>query len=190
MSVGLKRHTHGSGFVAPALLDKVIAAIQAKVKVKRGVDVPYAAGYSEDGKTVYVDRDVPKVFHLHGKACDVTRYLILHEMVEKALMDALGLPYEYAHGLATLCEERAVQGDGHDLDGYNAEWDKVIRKVATRGTYPNVPPDLDTEPYADEHDEKAEGEMGLMGKSPSTDPYDFPAPAGGKAPYTGRRYGV
>ena len=160
MSIGFgKRHDHGSGYTSTATIDAVEKAIRSKVKVVRGVDIPYAAGYSRDGKTVYVDRDVPKKFG----DIDVDRYLIIHECIEKALMDALGLPYEYAHALATICEERAVQADGHDLAAYNAAWDKVIRKVGSRGKYPDVPKDLDTDPYTQEHDVKDERAMGMIG---------------------------
>jgi len=173
MSIGFgKRHDHGSGYTSPAVIDAVENAIREKVTVKRGVDVPYAAGYSEDGKTVYVDKDVPEKFG----TIDVDRYLVIHEAIEKTLMDGLGLPYQYAHALATICEEKAVQSDGHDLSAYNHAWDKVIRKVGSRGKYPNVPKDLDTEPYSDEHDVRDEREMGLM-------------PAGGKASYATMRYG-
>ena len=103
---------------------------------------------------MYVDKDVPKSFTLKGKPCDVDRYLVLHEMIEWALMEHLDIPYQYAHALATVCEEKAVQADGHDVSAYNAAWDAVIRKVGSRGKYPNIPSDLDTEPYEDEGQEK------------------------------------
>jgi hypothetical protein len=174
MSVGFKRaHDHGSGFTSRATIDAVEKAIRSKVKVVRGVDIPYAAGYSTDGKTVYIDRAVPKTFDLHGRPCDVTRYLVIHEAVEKALMDALGLPYAYAHALATTCEEKAVQADGYDLAAYNAAWDKIIRTVGSRGKYPDVPKDLDTQAYTQDHDVKDEREMGMIGGKTSYATIDY-----------------
>lgn len=168
MSVGFKRHDHtagGSGYTSKATIDRVVAAIKKRTKIVRGVDVPYCAGYSEDGSTVYIDREVPKTFNLRGKPCDVDKYLVLHEMIEWALMEHLGIPYQYAHALATVCEEKAVQADGHDLSAYNSAWDTVIRKVGSRGKYPNIPKDLDTEPYEDEGQESEVEEPGdsLMG---------------------------
>jgi len=175
MSVGFKRaHDHaagvGSGFTSRATIDAAEKAIRKRVKVERGVDIPYCAGYSRDGKTVYVDKDVPRIFDLHGRPCDVLRYLVIHEAIEKTLMDGLGLSYQLAHGIATIVEEKAVQADGHDVAAYNAAWDKVIRKVGSRGKYPNVPKDLDTEPYTDEHDAKDEHAMGMIGGKATYDP--------------------
>lgn len=164
MSIAFKHgHHHGSsGKVDPKQMDSAVESIMAEVTLDRSCDVPYCAGYSkewDDAKTVYIDRDVPKFFTLNGKKCDVTRYLVLHECIEKTLMEVLGLEYEPAHNIATTVEEQAVKDDGHDLKQYNAEWDKIIRKVGSRGKYPNVPKDLDTEPYSDEHDTKDEKEM-------------------------------
>lgn len=46
----------------PVLLD-VVQAIRRRVRiVNRKYDVPYIAGYSVDGHTVFIDRHLPKSF--------------------------------------------------------------------------------------------------------------------------------
>ena len=53
-------------------------------------DIPYLAGYSLDGKTIYIDRHMPQIFKFRGRTIDTDRFLILHEEVEKTLIDQLG----------------------------------------------------------------------------------------------------
>ena len=62
----------------------------------RDHDVPYLAGYSRDGKTIYVGRHMPPSFRYRGRDIDTDRFLILHEEVEKTLIDQLGLHYLHA----------------------------------------------------------------------------------------------
>jgi hypothetical protein len=49
----------------------------------RDHDIPYLAGYSRDGKTIYIDRPMPPSFRYRGRDIDTDRFLILHEEVEK-----------------------------------------------------------------------------------------------------------
>jgi hypothetical protein len=60
----------------------------------------YLADYSKNGKTIYIDRHSLKSFSF-GRAwrrVKTDRFLILHETVEKTLMNHLGL--RYLHGRA------------------------------------------------------------------------------------------
>ena len=92
-------------------------------------DIPYLAGYSKDGRTIYIDRDLQKWQWL-GKWVNTNRFLFLHEHVEKAVIDALAelqgrelqellillrmltkndQPYYHGHGVATCAEEYGVK---------------------------------------------------------------------------------
>ena len=77
-----------SSFMMDRALDAVVRQI---VKLDRRQDIPYFAGYSRDGKTIYIDRHMPKWFTFQARRINTDRFLILHELVEKALIDHLGL---------------------------------------------------------------------------------------------------
>ena len=79
---------HLSGFMMNRALEAVVRQIK---KVDRRHDIPYLAGYSKNGKTIYIDRSMPKSFPFRGRRIKIDRFLILHEAVEKTLMDHLGL---------------------------------------------------------------------------------------------------
>jgi len=66
----------------------------------RDHDIPYLAGYSRDGKTIYIDRHMPPSFRYRGRDIDTDRFLILDEEVEKTLIDQLELHYLHAHQIA------------------------------------------------------------------------------------------
>ena len=106
-----------------------------------GWDIPYLAGYSKDGKTIYIDRDLKKWEWL-GKWVNTDRFLFLHEKVEKSIIDALNElagrelqellillrmlnkndeVYFHAHGVATCAEEYGVKLQYHEngLVSYN-----------------------------------------------------------------------
>ncbi len=66
------------------LLD-VVRALRRRVKVvSRDNDIPYIAGYSTDGQTVFIDRHLPKSFRWLAKTVRVDQFLLVHEIVEKA----------------------------------------------------------------------------------------------------------
>jgi hypothetical protein len=85
-----------SSFMMDRALDAVVRQI---VKLDRRHDIPYRAGYSRDGKTIYIDRHMPKWFTFQARRINTDRFLILHESVEKALIDHLGLRSSRAKGL-------------------------------------------------------------------------------------------
>ena len=58
------------------------------------------AGYSVDGRTVYIDRHLPRSFRWLMKTVRVDQFLLMHEIVEKALLDELRLHYIHAHQIA------------------------------------------------------------------------------------------
>jgi hypothetical protein len=82
----------------------------------------------------------------------VDRFLILHEAVEKTLLDALGLRYQHAHQIALRAEQAAVRAAGiswREYDRFMARYIKEADDVIDR-----LPPDLDIKPYRDERDVK------------------------------------
>ena len=89
-------------FVSSFMMDRALAAVVRQIKrLDRRHDIPYLAGYSKNGRTIYIDRHMPKSFLFRGRRIKVHRFLILHEAVEKTLMDHLGLRYLHAHQIAT-----------------------------------------------------------------------------------------
>lgn len=139
-------------YVSSLMLDRALDAILRRVKkLDRTHDVPYLAGYSQDGKTIYIDRHLPKVMTYKGRKIDVDRYLIMHEEVEKTLIDQLGLHYLHAHQIATRAEEAAVRADGILWRDYDRFMQKYVKHIGDEGLQ-KVPEDLDLKPYRDEHD--------------------------------------
>lgn len=133
------------------MLHKAVAALRTAVKVNRKHDVPYLGGCSRDGKTVYIDRHVPRSFTSRGRKIDAEPYLILHEAVERSLLIHLGLEYQFAHQLALRIEQAAVRAAGISWHDYNA-FTQQHAKRADDETIRRPPLDLDLEPYRDESD--------------------------------------
>jgi hypothetical protein len=139
-------------YVSSLMLDRALDAILRRVKkLDRKHDVPYLAGYSQDGKTIYIDRHLPRTMYYRGRAVEVDRYLILHEEVEKTLIDQLGLHYLHAHQIATRAEEASVRADGIQWRAYDRFMQKYVKRIGDE-RLKKVPADLDLKPYRDEHD--------------------------------------
>lgn len=142
-------HKHG---VTPGEMHTVVsrAAVQKELDkpftLNREYDLPYLAGYSQDGKTIYIDRHLPKALKIDGKSVDVTPFLIEHERVEKALIDQLGYGYWKAHWNATEAEEEKVVAAGFKRAPYEAVLKPYI-KADDRERIVKIPPDLDLTPY-------------------------------------------
>lgn len=146
-----KLHTP-NWFVSSLMLDRALDAILRRVKkLDRSHDVPYLAGYSMDGKTIYIDRHLPTHFKYRGRTIEVDRFLIMHEEVEKTLIDQLGLHYLHAHQIATRAEEAAVRAQRISWRAYDRFMQKYVKSVGDEGLK-KVPKDLDLKPYRDYHD--------------------------------------
>lgn len=141
---------HVSSFMMDRALDAVVRQVK---KLDRQYDIPYLAGYSRNGKTIYIDRDMPKSFLFRGRRIKVDRFLILHEAVEKTLMDHLGLRYLHAHQIATRAEQAAVRASGISWHAYD-RFMRVCVKSIGDARVTKIPRDLDLKPYRDEHDDK------------------------------------
>jgi hypothetical protein len=140
-------------YVSSLMMDRALDAICRRVKtLDRKHDVPYLAGYSLDGKTIYIDRHMPRGFKYKGRMIDTDRFLILHEEVEKTLIDQLGLHYLHAHQIATRAEEAAVRAAGVTWRDYDRFMQKYVKEIGDE-RLTKVPKDLDLKPYRDEQDD-------------------------------------
>src|SRR5438874_12262652 len=84
-------------YVSALMMDRALDAVVRRAKtIDRSHDGPYHAGYSVDGKTIYIDRHMPQTMTFAGRQIDTDRYLILHQLVEKTLIDRLGLHSAHA----------------------------------------------------------------------------------------------
>lgn len=174
MSVGFRHSTPGpssSGYDSPKDTRAAQTEMLDCVNVDCKHDVPFVAGMSEDGETLYVDKEAYPEIEKAG----YLRALIVHEMVEHCLMKYCGMKYKPAHAIATGAEEATLRADGVELPKYDTFYDRIIRMVSSRGEYKNVPDDLDTEPYQDEGESsEIEEHDGMMGGKAS-----YPAPVNG-----------
>src|SRR6204780_1016541 len=140
-------------YVSSLMMDRALDAVVRRVKkLDRKHDIPYLAGYSLDGKTIYIDRHMPKSFKFGGRVVETDRFLILHEEVEKTLIDQLGLHYLHAHQIATRAEQAAVRAAGVKWRDYDRFMQKYVKHISDE-RLTKVPADLDTKPYRDEHDD-------------------------------------
>lgn len=137
--------------ISHAILREAERAVRASVKVNHEYDVPYVAGYSEDGKTIYIDRGLPKSFAYDGKRADILPFIILHESVEKSIIEQLKLDYQDAHQLAQRLEQAAIRDSGINWRKYQA-FIQAHLKEAEEHPDLRIPPDLDLKPYRDEDD--------------------------------------
>jgi hypothetical protein len=139
-------------YVSSLMMDRALDAIARRAKrLDRKHDIPYLAGYSEDGKTIYIDRHMPTSFRYQGREVNTDRFLILHEEVEKTLIDQLGLHYLHAHQIATRVEQAAVRCAGIGWQAYDRFMQKYVKHIGDE-RLTKVPADLDLKPYRDEHD--------------------------------------
>jgi hypothetical protein len=94
---------------------------------------------------------MPPTMKVAGREIDTDRFLILHEEVEKTLIDQLNLHYLHAHQIATRAEEAAVRAAGIRWRDYDRFMQKHVKKIGDE-RLKKVPADLDLKPYRDEHD--------------------------------------
>jgi len=132
----------------------LLSSIDSLIKhtiVNYDYEVPYIAGYSTDGKTIYIDKNLPKFFLDNNKKVYIDKFIILHEVLEKHLLSIPGFTYQYAHQIALRIEKQVVESSKVDWEKYDKfidRWVKIIDKDY------DIPPDLDLTPYIDEHDKK------------------------------------
>jgi hypothetical protein len=143
---------HNSEDIEDEVLLDTVKAIRRRVRViSRSYDIPYIAGYSVDGHTVFIDRHLPRSFRWLMKTVRVEPFLLTHEIVEKALLDELRLHYLHAHQIAMRAERDAVKAAGVSWWAYQGFMKKHERQIEEEALI-KVPPTLDLTPYRDEKD--------------------------------------
>jgi hypothetical protein len=116
------------------------------------IPLRFLAGYSRNGKIIYIDRHMPEAMRYDGRNINTDRYLILHEEVEKTLIDQLGLHHLHAHQIASRAEQAAVRAAGIRWRDYDRFMQKYVKRIGDERLI-KVPADLDLKPYRDEHDD-------------------------------------
>jgi hypothetical protein len=123
---------------------------QDEIKVNRDYDVPELAGYSIDGQTIYVHREIQTYLALpSGKKMNIIMPVVVHEVVEKSIMDKLGFSYIPAHYMAFAAEHRYLKERGHtpaELKLYDDYFLHLEKELRTPARLTKLPPDLDTIP--------------------------------------------
>ncbi len=99
-------------YISGLMMDRALDASCGARRRSIGGTTSRIAGYSRNGKIIYIDRHMPETMRYGGRNIDTDRYLILHEEVEKTLNDQLGLQYLHAHQIASRAEQAAVRAAG------------------------------------------------------------------------------
>ncbi|MDE0856646.1 MAG: hypothetical protein OSA97_19710 [Nevskia sp.] len=137
--------------IGQSMMDHAVKAIRARAHLERGYDIPYLAGYSIDGHTIFIDRHMPKSFTFRRRKVLTDRFLIVHEAVEKSLIQLLGMHYLHAHQIALHAEQAAVRAEGVTWEAYDAFMQEYIKVIGDE-ELTRVPDKLDLTPYRDFHD--------------------------------------
>lgn len=116
-----------------------------KPDVNFDYDIPYLGGYSEDGKTIYID----SIVNLNRNSNEILA-LVLHEYVEKTLFNLFKTRdnlYFRTHQIALRIEKLFVENVA-GWENYDLLMKSYINKAARKTTY-NMPANLDITPYRD-----------------------------------------
>jgi hypothetical protein len=69
-------------FVSDLMMDRALDAVVRRAKtLDRKHDIPYLAGYSKDGKTIYIDRHMPSSFRYAGRDINTEGHTATQSMV-------------------------------------------------------------------------------------------------------------
>ena len=183
---------------------QVNALFNRPYRVDRTKKIPYLAGYSLDGSIYYIDRDMPDGFwyEKNGTKQYITtdEFLVLHERVEKSLIDAIdsgntrvyiilphtGIdaddPYLPTHGVATYIETTAVKimwGQAI-LDAYNKFMTQQVARAEAEKLDDDVPIDLDLTPYVPSEGPPDDKEARVIKTSWAAQGYERPGVDWGK----------
>jgi hypothetical protein len=139
--------------IGERMMDHAVKSIRARAHLERAYDIPYLAGYSIDGHTIFIDRHMPKSFVYRRRKVLTDRFLIVHEAVEKSLIQLLGMHYLHAHQIALHAEQAAVRAEGITWDAYDEFMQEYIKVIGDE-QLSRVPDNLDLTPYRDFHDEE------------------------------------
>jgi hypothetical protein len=137
-----------------AILDQnpdLVAFLATEPPISREYRIPYLGSISKDGKTVYIDRELPTTL---SSGIEPDKYIALHERSEWWLMTRLGMDYglegseDGAHHVAVRIEHDALTADGGNPDAYEDELVPFIKEAEYAKLRPDdLPPDMFLGPY-------------------------------------------
>lgn len=110
------------------------------IPINKHYDIPFVSAVNEDGSVVYIDRHFNSILNTR----DISRFIKVHEIVEKAILDLFDVEYKVAHQVALHYEQIAVETAGikwQDYCTHNKLYAKQLQEVAT------LPADIDLVPY-------------------------------------------
>jgi len=150
MSTGVKQIDPA---LSPSDMAAAIHALWRDVRIVNTYWVPLLGGTARDWdrKAIYLDCRFPRYIDFGGRHVDVWRYVLIHECVERTLMDELNLPYAIAHTFATAAERAAVEADGHSWDDYTLALRPWIDLARTRPKDAQLAPGIDMRPMQAGH---------------------------------------
>lgn len=108
--------------------------------ISRLHDIPFVSACNEAGTVVFIDRH----FNLILNTRDISRYIKIHELVEKAVLDLFDVDWNVAHAVALHYEQIAVESAGINWVEYcthNRAYAKQLKEVIT------LPQTIDIVPY-------------------------------------------
>jgi hypothetical protein len=143
------------------VMDEAAAAVLKAVRVDKTHDVPYVGSCSKNGKTIYIDYELPTHLEYKGERYDVDRYITMHEVVEMLFEHHLKFSYRDAHQIATRAERALVESDGLSWAVYARFCSQWAKKIGARRHYPNPPRDIDLQPEQDDEDKTTIRRMAL-----------------------------
>ncbi|MBL6749451.1 MAG: hypothetical protein ISP90_02975 [Nevskia sp.] len=147
-----KRTRHvAEWLISKEMTDHAVRAIRSRIHLVRDYDIPYLAGYSLDGQMIFIDRHMPKTLAWKRRRINTDRFLIVHEAVEKSLIQLLGMHYLHAHQVALRAEQAAVRAEGIEWKAYDDFMQEYIKVIGDE-SLSKVPENLDLTPYRDFHD--------------------------------------
>lgn len=120
--------------------------------INTNYNVPYAAGYSISGKTLYIDPRIPEFAEINKVKVDIWYMVAIHELVEESLEHSFGFKYEESHKMAIGAEKVALSLKYPKVkwEDYNTWWQPYIKLCCE--SFTSLPPDLDYEPITDSKD--------------------------------------
>lgn len=141
--------------IVPSTPEEHIASVTGDEapKVVSDKQVPYLAGSSNDGSTLYLSPLVPKEMTIKATnggdvTIDPSHPLAVHEGVEHNLM-LKGVPYETAHRVALGEEQKVVNQLGGDWQSYQNQMHPLAEQAEKQPIKEkDLPPDLYAKPYA------------------------------------------
>ena len=122
-------------------------------------DIPYLAGSSSDGKTIYIDRNVPHCMIKDGAcAIDIYKYLTLRQVISHDAMADFGLDFKKADDIGVVAQRKSIEQDGVSYDEYAAFITPYLDASLKIENIHCMPTDLDLTPY------KSEGRHDILKK--------------------------